>query len=59
MEGVMQPRREEQRKDTEPRKEEKQPRFRLVRLEERIAPRNGSSFGNLKNSKGCSTLCPW
>ena len=34
----MEPRKEESKKSPEPRKEEKKRRFRIVKLEERIAP---------------------
>jgi hypothetical protein len=36
----MEPRREEQKKAPEPRPEPKPKRFRLIKLEERIAPKN-------------------
>jgi hypothetical protein len=50
----MEPRREEP-KDTKPRPEEKLKRFRLVKLEERIAPSKG---GTHNHTCACSvTLC--
>jgi hypothetical protein len=39
----MEPRKEEQQKTTEPREEAKKSRFRIEKLEERIAP--GKAFG--------------
>jgi hypothetical protein len=45
----MEPRQEELKKEPEPRKEERKRRFQIVKLEERLAPRNrlngnGSDF---------------
>jgi hypothetical protein len=54
----MEPRREE-KKPEKPRPEEKQKRFRLIKLEERIAPKGGGKGqgGGVGSSMGaCNTL---
>jgi hypothetical protein len=51
----MEPGQDETKKDPQRRPEEKRPRhFRLIRLEERIAPRAG---GNKTNNSNCVILC--
>ena len=52
----MEPRREEQQKTLKPSAGQKPKRFRIVKLEERIAPRKGGhSQGKLT---ACGTTCP-
>jgi hypothetical protein len=48
----MEPRREEQ-KTVEPRPEEKRKRFRLIKLEERIAPKKGGYETKVFSCDGC------
>jgi hypothetical protein len=52
----MEPRREDQPRPEEPRPEEKPKRFRIVKLEERIAPSAGGGSKNCKpiSWKGCA-----
>jgi hypothetical protein len=56
----MEPHREEQNKAPEPSAERKPKRFRIVKLEERIAPKKGGRGTN--NSCACGTVdvptCP-
>lgn len=53
----MEPRREE-KKPVKPRPEEKPKRFRLVKLEERIAPKGGGSHRHCGNGTwGGSLVC--
>jgi hypothetical protein len=40
----MEPRKDELKKSPEPRKEERKRRFQIVKLEERIAPRQGFQY---------------
>ncbi len=58
----MEPRREEQQKKPEPGGEPKFKRFRIIKLEERIAPSNGGKGGTQGNKKTCGctdiTICP-
>jgi hypothetical protein len=56
----MEPRREEQAKAPEPRAERKPKRFRIVKLEERIAPQgggNGGTHGNKPTCHSCHLGC--
>jgi hypothetical protein len=50
----MEPRQEDDPKTPRPQKEARPKRFRLVKLEERIAPRDG---GNKTNNSNCVILC--
>ncbi len=50
----MEPRREE-RKTGEARLVEKPKRFRIIKLEERIAPGSASTHGSVCNSNKCTT----
>ena len=53
----MEPGREEQRKALEPSAAQKPKRFRIVKLEERVAPSKGA--GEMANTKKCwSVYCP-
>ena len=55
----MEPHREEQQKAPPPGAEQKPKRFRIVKLEERIAPShggNGGTHGN-KDTCGCTATC--
>jgi hypothetical protein len=57
----MEPRREEPRRDepkvAAPRPEEKPKRFRLIKLEERIAPSKGGGGGSFKCVSAIGTDC--
>ncbi len=52
----MEPHREDQPKALEPRAERKPKRFRIVKLEERIAPSKG---GHGTNNVCGTMVCPW
>ena len=53
----MEPRREEQQKALEPSAAQKPKRFRIVKLEERIAPKKGGG-GNVTQHKTCNCVGP-
>jgi hypothetical protein len=52
----MEPHREEPQRALQPGAEQKPKRFRIVKLEERIAPSNGGTHGN-KYTCGCTSTC--
>jgi hypothetical protein len=51
----MEPRREEP-KAPKPRPEEKPKRFRILRLEERLAPKHGGGGGGIENQGSWSSI---
>jgi hypothetical protein len=54
----MEPRKEEENQAVQPRPEETKPkRFRLIKLEERIAPSAGGNTNNCIRTAGFCTLC--
>jgi hypothetical protein len=54
----MEPRREEQQKAPQPGAERKPRRFRIVKLEERIAPTSGGGTKNCYHgTRGCTVGC--
>jgi hypothetical protein len=54
----MEPHREEPQKAPPPSAERKPKRFRIVKLEDRIAPgRGGNGTNNCMGSRGCSGVC--